>query len=568
MTPTSPNRRHRCRGRQHGRPALDALLRGENRGLRHLARDEDGMVMWATVVVMLLFVVLASLLANLGVVVHAKMETQNSADAVAQTGTVWMARGVNAVSATNHLVGELSALYILHHSFGGVVLDEGDTKPVEGYLSAGLLGTYIFATIFGQNPPPNSDHYDTVSQDPNGEATVYDAKRQLKIIISKAYALHGVGGIIALIPPVSGVGIAMQQAAYAVEWKVYQEYELLNQVEDICKSELVQTTKHKLIPGLIQGLWYYQQTLQAAIPVTASTAVQEIAARNRAEGLFTGRRQPLDLVEMPLVKDPSEHAQRFQLLRSTYPWVDYWRSPVEYMFFLGATLSGANCYYHKWTNTYSQSISLAMHSDQDDAQGSKQDAPDIHGLKLYVIRDLDVPEVDKGQEPWTKREGSQRADDLFCYMGFARNGAPLVVAPVLFRQSNPDGIICFAQAMIYSANPQTDTGGQNGQQPVAGWDTLGWTSEVPEWNDDLPGCRIVELPVLGQLAIPTGLPPRPATPRIHCNWQAKLVPVTPYKLRQTVGWSVPGLGGENDMRDDIARRLNLLGGSTRALTTH
>jgi hypothetical protein len=56
--------------------------------------------------------------------------------------------------------------------------------------------------------------------------------------------------------------------------------------------------------------------------------------------------------------------------------------------------------------------------------------------------------------------------------------------------------------MLYNANPQRPHSDRR-FQPTIGWDTLNWSSPVPEYGEEV-----------GE------------APRIRLNWRAKLVPVT------------------------------------------
>jgi hypothetical protein len=138
------------------------------------------------------------------------------------------------------------------------------------------------------------------------------------------------------------------------------------------------------------------------------------------------------------------------------------------------------------------------------------------GWKLYVLKDLEVPRIEKSQEQWNTAAGSNRADDLFCILGFARaQEPPTVYASPFFRQANPPGVVCFSQAMVYNANPQRRPRGAGGAtQPQVGYDTLNWTNNVSEYPSHFLG----------------NLNPFREAPRITLNWQAKLVPITQYKL--------------------------------------
>src|SRR5262249_13774999 len=105
-----------------GRIALPAVL-GE------LHAGKGGMISLVSVVVLLFILVLIGLVASIGWTINRKMEVQNGADAVAYTSAIWMARGMNVLTATNHLVGEMQALVALHAAIGGEELE--GRKPLD-----------------------------------------------------------------------------------------------------------------------------------------------------------------------------------------------------------------------------------------------------------------------------------------------------------------------------------------------------------------------------------------------------------------------------------------------------
>src|SRR5262249_22759801 len=84
---------------------------------------EEGSVTLISLVAAFALLLIVALVVNTGYVVTRKIETQNAADAAATAASAAMARGMNAITAANHLIGELTALVVLHHSFGGFELD-------------------------------------------------------------------------------------------------------------------------------------------------------------------------------------------------------------------------------------------------------------------------------------------------------------------------------------------------------------------------------------------------------------------------------------------------------------
>ena len=61
---------------------------------------------------------------NVGGAVKQKVELQNAADASILSSSSMTARGMNAITLTNHMLGELTALMVLHEALGGTELDD------------------------------------------------------------------------------------------------------------------------------------------------------------------------------------------------------------------------------------------------------------------------------------------------------------------------------------------------------------------------------------------------------------------------------------------------------------
>ena len=148
----------------------------------------------------------------------------------------------------------------------------------------------------------------------------------------------------------------------------------------------------------------------------------------------------------------------------------------------------------------------------------------------YILEGLDLDRIDKGQEAWTKASGSREADKLFGVIGFAHRRKPKIAAGGIFRQSNPDGLVGYAQGMIYNANPQPRGGAASagaGWQPVVGWDTLNWAGPVPEYPGTQPSGPDPTIPDVPE-------------PKIRINWQTKLVPTT--RLAESIPFQQGELG--------------------------
>jgi len=92
---------------------------------RRARSNRDGKIAIVTIFAMLGMIVMAGFIGNAGHVVTTKVATQNGADAIAFSSAQWMARGMNAVTATNHLLGEATGLVVVIEALGGPEADEG-----------------------------------------------------------------------------------------------------------------------------------------------------------------------------------------------------------------------------------------------------------------------------------------------------------------------------------------------------------------------------------------------------------------------------------------------------------
>lgn len=511
-----------------------------------------GMVSFATLFAMLFLMAFTALVFNTGRTVTRKIEAQNAADAVAYSSSVWIARGMNAVTAANHMIGELNALYILHHSLGGKWLDENsrDSENHEGLekLNGSLEVAYNLASL--AKIRPYKPAYDKVIQtDPcaSVESTIYQAKKQLKKALLITLGIHAAAIAGEYTPPPGPFFAALVEAAcLIVEIKIYIEYVILDGVEI-----LAQTTKgfaHTLVGvdeygndsgvSAVGSLLAYTEALQIAIPVQlqgfppgSNGVAAKVAERHGAEGLILGDipaafslSNALDfLPQMPIEKSTHKGADRSQLMRATYPWVCRWRKPIRDFFKISCTISGAAGFYTKYTNKYSRQCVLWQQLQTNEQYRGFED----YGMGkkgknyfLFVVKGLNDTEpgkngYHKSQEVWNKPDQNRVIENLFTHIGFSRVTPFDVASNAVFRQEAPDGFVCFAQSMIYNANSQqapANSGKGGDPQPTVGYDTLNWTSGAIEYPTDSD---------LGN------------APTIKLNWQARLTPATPLKLGAT-----------------------------------
>lgn len=81
--------------------------------LRLFHKDEQGQIIYLTVVSVVVFLSLAALIINSGNAVTRKLETQNAVDAGVVSGATWIARGMNNISRNNITMTQALALIVI-----------------------------------------------------------------------------------------------------------------------------------------------------------------------------------------------------------------------------------------------------------------------------------------------------------------------------------------------------------------------------------------------------------------------------------------------------------------------
>src|SRR5262249_10335258 len=161
----------------------------------------------------------------------------------------------NAVTAANHLIGELFALVALHHAFGGDELDaavagslkgeksEGGEEPEEGdpLVDKPLEAAHELAKGAAAELPgflkPSDQHYTELTKESEAEAAIGDALTRLKKVMTLAYVVHATGGVlwelkdVPFLEGVAAIGLALSAVATGFEWKVFQEALVLHVME-------------------------------------------------------------------------------------------------------------------------------------------------------------------------------------------------------------------------------------------------------------------------------------------------------------------------------------------------
>ncbi len=242
-------------------------------------REEDGKITLVACLMMLALVALIGLIGNAGHTVHQKLETQNAADSAAFNSALWMARGMNALTATNHLLGEATALCAVHEALGGPGLDlriqqnTSENRTLDGIINSVRETAPIGSPVpspFGYTPPPIirldkrivdfvTDRTTPNTSDPLAAfASIYDSqmtlKRELAVLLpAKSFANAGF-----FVPPPWGYATAA--LAYGVH--IYsssqivligKEWVILEVLETVAKAFTqlkVNVIEAQLIPTL------------------------------------------------------------------------------------------------------------------------------------------------------------------------------------------------------------------------------------------------------------------------------------------------------------------------------
>jgi hypothetical protein len=116
----------------------------------------------ATIFVLLFLLVMVSLVGNVGRTSRLRVEVQNTADAVAYSAAVPLARGMNALAHAQHLSGELAAIGALHAALDGIYPDGSldETPPFAftfyppGLINAWSVHQDNWERKLMQDPPP------------------------------------------------------------------------------------------------------------------------------------------------------------------------------------------------------------------------------------------------------------------------------------------------------------------------------------------------------------------------------------------------------------------------------
>jgi hypothetical protein len=238
----------------------------------------EGKITLVTLFAILGLIVMAGFIGNIGQTVSTKVAAQNTSDAVAFSSAQWMARGMNAITATNHLLGEVTALSVVVEGLGGPEMDAG----MKYYSPQNQTLDMVIGTLKDMAPAPAATPYATSilnsvekplfkfladqmapqsdeAKKSKAFATIYDSKLQLKMDFNKFLLVNTVANLGFFVPPPWGyISAAIAYAAHIYadlqiveigkEWFILQGIELV--IRNPITSQLKSKFETLLIPAL------------------------------------------------------------------------------------------------------------------------------------------------------------------------------------------------------------------------------------------------------------------------------------------------------------------------------
>lgn len=237
-----------------------------------------GKLTLVTLIAILGMAVIIGFVGNAGYITTEKINTQNAADAVAFSSAQWMARGMNAVTATNHLLGEVTALVVVIEGLGGPEADlQMEAYPPQVSIPDEVNRTLADVCFVQGNPAYGTDVVgrfdkpfvkaivkDLVSKKDKKHrafATIYDSKLTLKRATTPRLMAKFFANWLFLVPPPWGYlsaaaayvthGVADKQLFdIGVEYVILEGLEQLVTRGKVMKSLKVDLLENKLVPAL------------------------------------------------------------------------------------------------------------------------------------------------------------------------------------------------------------------------------------------------------------------------------------------------------------------------------
>ncbi|MBI1324077.1 hypothetical protein GC170_12950 [bacterium] len=497
---------------------IEVTNAGTSKSFRHIrCGARRGAMAYVMLLSMFAFSVLGMFVMDIARMTSRKLEMQQVADSTAYSTSLVMTRGMNAVTVSNHHIGEVMAFVILHKAIAGENVDGRDKtrqqQALDNQLSFALMVLGPAALAAGGRASTFPD----CAEDIRAAETVCDGKLMLKMEIASVYAAQ-------IIAAAYGLQAVVAALSDFEEYVIKPEWDALDRMERQARADLPR--RKRLEREFLVAIQEYQDEVLRDVPEVASSTAGAVAGASWGQGVCFPSRPELPLVREPFRDGGRNHQRtmaRTQIVRAAYPWVVFDRGPV-----LANTswmlLSQTTEWYRDWTDFDTTERSQWFYRGK--------------GRPMLVIRRHVLPE--KGTEPWTK--DAKLADEQFSVIGFAYEPSPRPFGSPALKRQNKGGLVAYAQAITYGANPQNPGKSTGPFQPEIGWDTLAWTAPVKS---------------SGAYEFPASFAAGRTCPRIHLNWQTKLVPVTGYLDRSVA-----------DTPDEVSRVVGRIVPVAGAMRTH
>lgn len=306
-------------------------------GVVRFCRDEDGKVAIVSIFAVLAIGGMIGLVVNSGRAVREKVELQTAADAAAATTTLWMARSMNAVTTSNHLMGEATAVVVLLDGFAGPPrfgsgprVGTKTTRLYHQFLDKlGKIAPIMAAAGMAAAAAPIDRQFvafvtnllTTHGGDLSVGAALYDAKLTLRYIAIFALAVKSFAN---LAFPVAGAleatgifapfGLAIEGAALGTHalmnvylLRVVKEWVQLEVVEQMIAAGGPAISK-AILDGVLPGLTRYADTVvgSAGVPGGMHRAIRQsvdsLAKEHRLESVEIV--PPVERLRLPVEREP------------------------------------------------------------------------------------------------------------------------------------------------------------------------------------------------------------------------------------------------------------------------
>ena len=379
------------------------LLRPKDNLLR-LHRDEHGSISIVSVFAVLLLTMLLGMVMNVGRQVDGKIRMQNSADAATYSGGVVLARGMNTLAFSNHMLCDVFALTAF--------MREARHRNSETYVPRILAAWATVGPMFGGSNVPKFEAL--------GPAIVRKVPLEQELV--RSYS----------------------------EWAAAASQRILPLLEEILANELIPE---------------YQRAVVEAFPDIAQEATMEIARRNgipqrgrgpmlgalwRTWGVPVGGEYELFDRTLPVV-DPvmdslidqhryvaTARQQRKQLANK---YLNAWNNEAMLMFEREGKMGQFGALWRSFTCGYLNQLLEVEYPDSNL----------LHVIRLTVNRHPTFPElfVTSQGQLWTGTDTTAHLQEDFTLLGVVYWGKSPEMGPGIFHNPLGSDLVAYAEVRLF-----------------------------------------------------------------------------------------------------------------------